>query len=75
MKLNNEELLNSVPDLQELGGIQSLINELLDFIELPLKSSEIVSKLNITWRRGILLTGLPGSGKTTIVFFFYFLKN
>ena len=37
VKLNSEELLNSVPDLESLGGIETLVTELLEFIELPLK--------------------------------------
>ena len=56
----------SIPEVrwEDVGGLQNVISELLDTIQLPLKYPELVdSGLK---RSGILLYGPPGTGKTLL---------
>jgi len=50
----------------DIGGLESVKADVKEAIELPLKSPEIFQKMGIRPIRGILLIGLPGTGKTMI---------
>ncbi len=48
----------------DIGGLESVKQEIREAVELPLKKPEIFQKMGIRPIRGILLVGLPGTGKT-----------
>jgi transitional endoplasmic reticulum ATPase len=48
----------------DIGGLEPVKNELKEAVELPLKHPEVFSRMGIRPIRGILLVGLPGTGKT-----------
>lgn len=50
----------------EIGGLNEQANELREMIELPLKKPELFEKIGITPPKGVLLYGLPGTGKTLL---------
>ncbi len=50
----------------DIGGLESVKANVKEAVELPLKSPEIFQKMGIRPIRGILLIGLPGTGKTMI---------
>lgn len=50
--------------LQDVGGLQDVIRELRELVELPLKRPDVLAKLGLEPTRGVLLVGPPGTGKT-----------
>jgi len=50
----------------EVGGLNSQIDEIKEVVELPLKKPELFRKLGISPPKGILLFGPPGTGKTLL---------
>jgi len=50
----------------DIGGLESLKQELKEAIELPLKKPEVFEKMGIRPLKGILLYGAPGTGKTLL---------
>jgi len=48
----------------DIGGLDNVKKELKEAVELPLKNPEIFVKMGIRPVKGILLVGLPGTGKT-----------
>ncbi|MCX8174929.1 MAG: CDC48 family AAA ATPase [Candidatus Micrarchaeota archaeon] len=48
----------------DIGGLESVKKELKEAVELPLKNPEVFAKFGIRPVKGILLVGLPGTGKT-----------
>lgn len=52
-----------MPELNELGGITSILEEIRGFIHLPLKHGNVFEKLKVDPPKGILICGNPGTGK------------
>ncbi|MEM2963235.1 MAG: CDC48 family AAA ATPase [Candidatus Anstonellales archaeon] len=50
----------------DVGGLENVKKEIKEAIELPLKNPEVFTRLGIRPIKGILLVGLPGTGKTMI---------
>ncbi len=50
--------------LKGVGGLSEVIRELRELVELPLKHSDLLTKLGLEPTRGVLLVGPPGTGKT-----------
>ena len=50
----------------DIGGLESAKQELIEAVEWPLKYPEIFKTVNIKPPRGILLFGPPGTGKTLL---------
>jgi hypothetical protein len=53
-------------DLHDLRGIDDVIRSLEANIIVPLENDELAAELNLKPKRGVLLAGPPGTGKTTI---------
>jgi len=62
------ELLDHIPDesYEQIGGLQEQIQEVRETVELPLKRPDLFKKLGIEPPKGVLLHGLPGTGKTLL---------
>jgi ATP-dependent 26S proteasome regulatory subunit len=53
-------------DLHDLKGLDDVLEALEANVILPLENSEVSEELNLKPKRGVLLAGPPGTGKTTI---------
>ncbi len=53
-------------ELQDLCGIDEVITSLEDNIIMPLENLQLAAELGLTPKRGVMLAGPPGTGKTTI---------
>jgi ATP-dependent 26S proteasome regulatory subunit len=53
-------------DLRDLKGLDDVIEALEANVILPLENSELSEELSLKPKRGVLLAGPPGTGKTTI---------
>jgi transitional endoplasmic reticulum ATPase len=62
------EVFVEIPNVKwgDIGGLEDVKRELKEAVELPLKSPEKFTKMGIRPVRGILLVGLPGTGKTLL---------
>ena len=62
------EVFVEVPNVkwEDIGGLEHVKKELTEAVELPLKKPEVFVKMGIRPVRGILLIGLPGTGKTLL---------
>lgn len=56
------------PDVsfEQIGGLDSQIQELREVIELPLTQPELYEAIGISPPKGVLLYGPPGTGKTML---------
>jgi proteasome regulatory subunit len=50
----------------DIGGLEKQIQEVRETVELPLTKPEIFQEVGIEPPRGVLLYGLPGTGKTLL---------
>jgi ATP-dependent 26S proteasome regulatory subunit len=53
-------------DLRDLQGVEDVLQSLEANLILPLENDELAAELNLKPKRGVLLAGPPGTGKTTI---------
>jgi ATP-dependent 26S proteasome regulatory subunit len=53
-------------DLNDLKGMDDLLEALEANVILPLENSEVAEELQLKPKRGVLLAGPPGTGKTTV---------
>ncbi len=53
-------------DWSDLKGVDSVVRELEAKIALPFENDELTTELKLKPKRGVLLAGPPGTGKTTI---------
>ena len=62
------EVLVQVPNVtwEDVGGLDSLKDELKEAVEWPLKHREAFEYVDVATPKGILLHGPPGTGKTLI---------
>ncbi|MGI0086987.1 MAG: CDC48 family AAA ATPase [Nitrosotalea sp.] len=62
------EVLVQVPNVtwEDIGGLESLKNELYEAVEWPLKHKEAFEYTGVKTPKGVLLYGPPGTGKTLI---------
>ncbi|MEM3555660.1 MAG: CDC48 family AAA ATPase [Candidatus Micrarchaeia archaeon] len=62
------EVFVEIPNVkwEDVGGLENVKRELKEAVELPLKNPEKFTKMGIRPVRGIMLVGMPGTGKTLL---------
>ncbi|MBI1829320.1 MAG: AAA family ATPase, partial [Thaumarchaeota archaeon] len=62
------DTLRGVPQVsyEDIGGLTSEIKKVREMIELPMRHPEIFEKLGVEAPKGVLLYGVPGTGKTLL---------
>jgi transitional endoplasmic reticulum ATPase len=53
-------------DLRDLEGVDDVVRSLEANIIIPLENDALAAELNLRPKRGVLLAGPPGTGKTTV---------
>ncbi|NLN83743.1 MAG: AAA family ATPase [Firmicutes bacterium] len=67
-KAESKEANREIPVVRynQIGGLDPVIAQVRESVELPMKMPELFDHLGISPHRGILLYGPPGTGKTLI---------
>lgn len=52
--------------LSDLKGMDDIVQSLETHVAVPLENDELASALQLRAKRGVLLAGPPGTGKTTV---------
>jgi transitional endoplasmic reticulum ATPase len=62
------EVLIEAPDVKwtDVGGLESVQQELVEAVEWPLKQKETFTRMGIKPPKGVLMYGPPGTGKTML---------
>ena len=50
----------------DIGGLEEVVQEVRECVEYPLTRPELYRRLGVTPPKGVLLRGLPGTGKTLL---------
>jgi len=66
VEVKDEEAISVGVNYEDIGGLGDEIKKVREMIELPLKHPEIFEKLGIEPPKGVLLYGVPGTGKTLL---------
>ena len=53
-------------ELKDLRGVDEVITALEDYIIMPMENLKLAAELGLAPKRGVMLAGPPGTGKTTI---------
>ncbi|MDG6225376.1 MAG: proteasome-activating nucleotidase [Candidatus Thermoplasmatota archaeon] len=64
--MGSEVLERPVTSYSEIGGLEGVIGELKESVELPLTHPELFKNIGIKPPSGVMLVGAPGTGKTLI---------
>ena len=51
---------------KDVGGLEDVLRQVREAVEYPLTKPELFKKLGVTPPKGVLLRGLPGTGKTLL---------
>jgi SpoVK/Ycf46/Vps4 family AAA+-type ATPase len=64
----SQERRRNIPKVSfdEIGGIDDIVTQVREVIELPLRKPELFKHLGITPHKGMMLYGAPGCGKTMV---------
>lgn len=60
------KLTENKPEKNKYGGIDSIVKNIKNTIELPIKTPELLNNLGVTPHKGILIYGESGCGKTLV---------
>ncbi|MCK4326010.1 AAA family ATPase, partial [bacterium] len=62
------EVFVEVPDVKwsDVGGVEDIKKQLMETIEWPLRYPDLFTKARTTPPKGVLLYGVPGTGKTLV---------
>jgi proteasome regulatory subunit len=67
MRAQVMEVINSPDvDYDMIGGLDDVLNEVIESVEMPLTEPELFDKIGIEPPSGVLMYGDPGTGKTLI---------
>ena len=60
------EMKSTGVSYEDIGGLRNEVEQIREMVELPMKHPEVFDKLGIGAPKGVLLTGVPGTGKTLL---------